>query len=58
MLLEDLINGDIFMQDLLSGCHRLKQQVIFVDKILDWFLQDMPPVQPSFQPSNLFVTRN
>jgi hypothetical protein len=26
--LEDLINGGIFMQDLLSGCRRLKHQVI------------------------------
>lgn len=41
VLLEDLINGDIFMQDLLSGCHKPKHQVIFV---LCFFLQDMSSV--------------
>jgi len=37
VLLEDLINGDIFIQDLLSGCHRLKHQVILVDMLFGCF---------------------
>ena len=44
MLLEDLTNGDIFIQDLLSGCHRLKHQVIFVDIYSLLFSQDMSSV--------------
>jgi hypothetical protein len=42
VLLEDLINGDIFMQDLLSGCRRLKHQVILL--IYSLFLQDISSV--------------
>lgn len=49
VLPEDLISGNIFMQGLLSGCRRLKQQVIFVDTFLVVFVRYVFTLQ-----SNLF----
>lgn len=46
-LLEELTNGGTFMQDLLSGCQRLKLQVFASWLILIWLFMSYFPFQSS-----------